>query len=112
MCLFGCLGMLLSEEFFLEIDKINLLPCSGEGGVEPSQVAWLQAVFKVERRVDEDGVPLSALGLVACEGVGELDLQGVVPKVFLHLLVAVATVGYVHIVLFYGRGEALPFVPA
>jgi hypothetical protein len=62
-------NLLLQEKFIWEIDKIQSLRSPGKGGIEPFQVIHVQFIHP-ERIVDEDTAPLSALGLVAGDGIG------------------------------------------
>ena len=65
-----------AEEFLVEIDQVEFFGGAGEGGVEPLEVLDSEGVLP-EGVVDEDALPLAALGLVAGDGGGVLDLQGV-----------------------------------
>ena len=62
--------------------------------------------------VEEDRLPLSALSLVAGDGVGEFHLEGVQIGVFPHLLHAFPLVADIHIVLLDGLEESVLLVVA
>jgi hypothetical protein len=51
-----------------------LLDGTGKGGVEPAVVVYGRAVGRQVPLVEVDGTPLSALRLVAGDGIGLLDL--------------------------------------
>ena len=61
------------EKLLLEIHETHALLGTGQGGVEPAQVFHFEGFLEVERGIDENGVPLAALGFVAGEGVCKLQ---------------------------------------
>ena len=56
------------------VDEIDLPSCAGDGGVEPAEVVGREHVLGDVPLVDIDVLPLSALSLVASDGVRILDL--------------------------------------
>ena len=68
------------------IDEPDLVSGTCEGRVEPTVVVEAHHLFCDVPLVDEHLRPLTALRLVAGDGIGVLDLQGVDVGVFLHLL--------------------------
>ena len=85
------------EEFILEIHEIDFGDGAGEGGVEPLEVVGGEEILP-EGIVDEDAVPLAALGLVAGDGHRVFELQGVEERVFPHGVVALFLGGEVRVI--------------
>ncbi len=70
--------------------EVDFFGGAGEGGVEPTEVLAVEHVVGEVAIVDEDILPLSALRLVAGDGVGEFYLQCVEILVVAQLLVHLA----------------------
>lgn len=56
------------------VDEENTLCGTGDSGVEPAEIVRGEEFFGHVALVDEDIGPLAALGFVAGDGIGILDL--------------------------------------
>ena len=69
----GLDGRKLTKHPVREVDQIHLRNRTREGSIEPLDIIIGEIVLP-ERVVNEDTLPLAALGLVGSDGVGVLDL--------------------------------------
>ena len=69
---------------FGPVDEIDMACGTREGCIEPSEIVFGKHIVGHIALIYIDFVPLSALGFVACHGVGVFDLQGIVVFVFAH----------------------------
>ena len=75
------------------VDEVDVAPRACHGGVEPAvEVERGQRLARYAAHVDKHILPLAALRLVACHGIGHLDLKGVEVGVTLEGAVAGALV--------------------
>ena len=79
------------EVFLFEVEQVDFPGGAGEGGVEPAEVLFVEHLVGDVTLLDYHRIPLATLCLVAGEGVGKLDLQGVVVGVLTHGSVAVGS---------------------
>ena len=97
------------ETFVIEVNKIDFLCGTSQGGVKPTQLVPLQDVLP-EGIVYENAAPLAALGLVAGKGVCVLNLKGVKVRIFLNLFIAFALGFNVRVILVQARVKAVLLV--
>ena len=98
------LSSLISQ---LEIHQVQGFGSTCESSVEPSVIVGSKHIFGYIALVDENPLPLPALRFVAGHSVGILHLQGVVPRVCLHLLHPFALGRDVLIILKHGVEKAI-----
>jgi len=67
-----------------KIDQVKLFCGPGDGCVEPTVKGFVDELIFQITDVDEYVLPLPSLGLMAGEGIGELNLQRVKMRVVLH----------------------------
>ena len=67
-----------AQLFAWPIDEIKMTGGTREGGIEPVEIVGIDHIVGHVALVDIDICPLSALGLVASDGISEFHLQGVV----------------------------------
>src|SRR5690606_18103593 len=65
---------LFAPETRVEIEQIELIAGAGDRGVQPAHVFAIDHFLGDVALIDEDGVPLAALGLVGGYGVGIFHL--------------------------------------
>ena len=65
------------KQFVFEVDEVDFFGGTGDGRVEPLQVVQREFLLP-ERIVNEHAFPLSSLGFMACDGIGILQLQGII----------------------------------
>ena len=85
--------------FLRPIHQKDLFGSAGKGGVKPAEVGNVCHVFREIPLVDIHVLPLSALRLMAGHGIGILQLEGIVIRVFSEFLHAFALRGDVKIVI-------------
>ena len=106
-----CGLLLVAQGAVGPVDEEDLLGGTGDGRVEPAEVVGRKHVLGDVALVDVDVLPLSALCFMAGDGIGILDLQGIVVGVLAQTLHAVAFVCQFGIVLPDGREECLLLLP-
>ena len=79
------LRRLLFFKLFRQVDQIESVGRTCKGRVEPAIKIFAQHLLGDVADIQENVHPLSALCLVAGDGIGKLDLQDVVVRVGLHL---------------------------
>ena len=87
------------------VDEEEFFRGAGKGGIEPVDVVGGEHVVCHITLIEIDMGPLTTLGFMASDCIGELDLKGVVVTVALQFLDAVCLIGYVGIILQNGIVE-------
>lgn len=82
ICYFGSVCLLPGAwSELLRGDDGEVAAGAGDGGVEPAIEVFHGGVGGYAAHVDEDVIPLAALGFVAGDGVSEFDLQRIEVRV-------------------------------
>ena len=91
--------ILLFEKTLVEIDKVEPLRGASHCGIEPAQHISCHRLIAKKKLIYKYRLPLTALCLMACHGVSELNLQGVEVVIFANLLQALYLALNIEIVL-------------
>ena len=78
--------MSISKQFIFKVDQIDFFGRSGDGRIEPFKVIDSQFLLP-ERVVDEHALPLASLRLMAGDGIGIFQLEGLLIFIFTHRLI-------------------------